>query len=397
MFVALVVVVLVAAASVRTKPDPASFPPFLAAAAPTTTSSSSTPASTTGPSRWLPRGFRRVLAGVASGRFATPRTPDFKLHDWLFCLFATTSDGRAFIGAFGTWLPVPPALLAAATAATSNPSRSSGGSGGDIPLVAVHSGGGDAADNGEDGEPEALADAARDAAVRLKGARDFAAAARTFGRAGSLYSSAATAAQPALVLQAGKCFEDAAGCYSVAGLLRESRAARVRAAEAFSRSDRTASRAGRAFETVADERDLSVRSKIADILAKQGLFDEAIQVFEACADECEDDKALRFSVKTHVFGALFCVLAQRDWGTRLASSLDAALARHPICVDYSEVRFFRELALAWATADTARFDAAADRFRAIAGSSGLPDWHAAAVAAARGRFGGSGDSGESLC
>ncbi|KAI9347791.1 soluble NSF attachment protein [Zopfochytrium polystomum] len=250
----------------------------------------------------------------------------------------------------------------------------------------------------------------RETAVQMKAKRDYVGAAGLFVKAGEKFASAANAGghlRNHALLQAGKCFEDAVGCFGLVKMEDRAITARERAAEVFAASEHTMSRAARLYETLGDDaakkspslglnyyrkavscfdaandkRSLSVNAKIAEQLAILRDYKEAILIFDNCARDSADDRVLRFSVKTYVFNALLCMAGQKD-DVRFAKGVENYLNRFPMCEDYSEAKVFGDIANAWINRDVARFDAVVGRFKSIS-SPPLAQWQDAALSAAR--------------
>ncbi|KAJ3330600.1 hypothetical protein HDU76_005290 [Blyttiomyces sp. JEL0837] len=344
-----IVLIAALAGAFKTKPDGNSFRSYLTKLEEEQrkgSSSSSSSSSSSTPSGWM-SSFARLLTTRPS------RLPDYKIQDGIVCTFATTDDGRSFLGLFGIWF-----LLSTVVTEGENVEMTS--------------------DN---------ADSLREQAIQAKAKKDYVMAARYFHKAGEMFSKLPSEFHQS---ESAKSFEDASNCYQILKQTENANTAALKAAKIFVVSERTAARGARLYERVANEvvktdptkalfylekakealesiddgRVFSIDLLRAEIFAKNKKYEQAIELYNKLCQFAVNDSALKFSVRNYVCDALYCIMALGD-EVRFEKQLHYYMEAYPMFTEHPDSEFLEIVATAWKNGDSDRFDAALKRHLAI--------------------------------
>ncbi|KAI9028578.1 soluble NSF attachment protein [Hyaloraphidium curvatum] len=308
MFLHYVLFVLLLFAAHKTRPDNASFRAFLQSLA-----AASPPSAREQP----PSGFFAAVSSFFSS--AAPNLPEFKTQDCLLFTLHELDDGRTYLGIFGLFFH-------------------------------VHTRNGPGTDP-EQGRAtvDAVAEGMAARAAKAKAASDFAGAARAHLDAAALLRS------NGMAHGAGENFEAACKALQHVKDMGRAREALLRAAECFREDARTAARAGRHFENLAqmerkegilpeavehlgealrcfeeagDARAAGVSLALADLTAESGSFAGAASRLEACAERIADDAGLSYRLPDVLLDLCLCALAQGD-PVAMSRKREGLAARYP--------------------------------------------------------------------
>ncbi|KAJ3415625.1 vesicular-fusion protein S17 [Chytridiales sp. JEL 0842] len=357
----LILTLLFLAASFKTRPEAATFEPFLKQHVLSQHSTNSNAS----------RGWFSRLLNVGQRQ---PTIPEFKVTDGLIFMLAQTSDSQTFVGMFGTWFLVNgPSQDSSARSSSSRRHQHGGGE----RLL-------EAEQIVEDQEAEEC----KTRAIRLKGQRDYTAAASAYTSAARLYAAIPNDFAQS---QAAQCFEDAGNMYGFLQQHEMSWDSYKSAAEIFGKMDKWASRAARLYEKLAvehgkrmddraklqylqrakavleannvraDNQVFSLDVQIAETLAQQGGVEEALSLFERCAEHAKDDPSLKFSVHIYLLQACFCIMMSGD-AVRLSNKVKEYIDRYPIFGAHTDAGFVQALANAAMKSDAALFERETDRY-----------------------------------
>ncbi|KAJ3029960.1 UNVERIFIED_CONTAM: hypothetical protein HDU68_010537 [Siphonaria sp. JEL0065] len=288
-------------------------------------------------------------------RVAKPSV-NIRTRDGVIAVLAIADDGRAFVGAFNSWVSVPLDIVAWAFPEQLATSQT---------------------------DPDAESDALIDAAIKRKAARDYADAAQLFSRA----AAAATDNS-----EKARAYTEAAKCYTVLKQREYARQSSCAAAVIYEGMDATGwTRAAALYEKIAgdekeqgdllssisfldkalelyrnagDGRAYHIDTQRVEILSLLGRFKDAIPLYESLSGYAITVPTLKFNVRTYLSNSLFCLLALQDQHG-LKQNLQKYTDDFPLFSDAEPI--WRMLVHAWECGDAEVFENVEKKFRVLNG------------------------------